>query len=355
MNRYVVVMAGGAGLRLWPLSRQQKPKQFISADGDECMLVQTIQRICGIVAPEDCYIITNKKLLEVTKETINGLLPLSNIITEPMRKNTAACIAYAAMEIREKRGPGVLCFVPADGYVKDTDSYRETLLQAFETAECTRELVVIGIVPAYPATGYGYIHVDKQPDIDVSKVYRFTEKPDEATAKDMIESGEYLWNGGILLGIADVIVKNVETYLPEHFIPLSAAIRHIDETDYQERIKEAYSQLENISFDYGVLEKAKGIYAIKGHFDWDDIGTLEALSKTLNKDENGNAVSGTHFGIDTKDCVIVGDDGFIGTIGIRRMIVVATKDALIVCPRERAQEIKPFVEKLGELGLDDLL
>ncbi len=355
MNRYVVVMAGGAGLRLWPLSKQQKPKQFVSADGDECMLVQTIRRICEIVAPEDCYVITNENLMNITRDTIDGLMPLSNIIAEPLRKNTAACIAYAAMMIQEKYGPGVLCFVPADGYVKDTHGYRETILQAFETAELTKELVVIGIVPAYPATGYGYIHADKDPDSKVSKVYRFTEKPDIETAKSMIESGEYLWNGGILLGVSDIIIKNVEMYLPGHYGVLNAAIRHIDEPDFEERILEAYSQLENISFDYGVLEKAKGIFAVKGHFDWDDIGSLEALAKTLKHDENGNAVSGPHLGLDTHDCVIVSEDEFIATIGIRNMIVVSAKDALIVCPRERAQEIKSFVQKLGELGLDDLL
>ena len=354
MNRYVVVMAGGAGLRLWPLSRQQKPKQFISADGDECMLVQSIRRICMMTEPDDCYIITNESLLDITRQTVNGLLPLSNIIAEPMRKNTAACIAYAAMQIQKKRGPGTLCFVPADGYVKDADGYGETILQAFETAERTEKLVVIGIVPTYPATGYGYIHVDKDPENVVTKVYEFIEKPDVETAEKMLESGEYLWNGGILVGLADIILENVQMYLRDHFIPLNAAVRHIDEPDFKERIREAYSQLENISFDYGVLEKDKDIYAVKGHFDWDDVGSLDALSKTINHDENGNAVSGPHMGVDTHDCVIVSEDKFIATIGIQQMIVANTKDALIVCPRERAQDVKTYVEKLKERGLDEL-
>jgi mannose-1-phosphate guanylyltransferase len=345
-------MAGGAGLRLWPLSRQSKPKQFICVDGDECMLVQTIRRICEAVAPDRCYVITNENLLDITRNTLEGLIPLSNIITEPMRKNTAACIAYATMEIREKCGPGVLCFVPADGYVKDSVRYREAVLQAFETAERTMELVVIGIVPAYPATGYGYMHVDKDPEIKVSKVYRFTEKPNATTAKNMVDSGEYLWNGGILIGLADAIIKNIEAYLPGHFNALTAAVMRMDDSDYPKRIREAYSRLDDISFDYGVLEKANGVYAVKGYFDWDDIGSLDALSKTLKPDEDGNAACGMHFILDTHNSVIYSEDMFIATIGIDHMIVVATKDALIVCPRERAQEIKPLVEKLGLNGLD---
>ena len=355
MNRYAVVMAGGAGLRLWPLSRQSKPKQFISVDGDECMLVQTVRRLCGTVAPDNCYIITNENLLDITQETLAGLIQPSNIITEPMRKNTAACIAYATMAISEKCGRGVFCFVPADGYVKETDSYKEAILHAFEAAERTAELVVIGIVPAYPATGYGYMRVDKNAENEVSKVYEFTEKPDAETAKNMIESGEYLWNGGILLGLADVIIKNVETHLPGHFKPLVDATLHLNEQDYPKRIREAYSQLNDISFDYGVLEKSQGIYAVKGHFDWDDIGSLDALSRTLKQDENGNAVCGKHFGIDTDNNVIYSEGILITTIGMNHMIVAATNDALIVCPRDRAQEIKPFVEQFGSNGLDEFV
>jgi mannose-1-phosphate guanylyltransferase len=355
MNRYAVIMAGGAGLRLWPLSRRQKPKQFISVDGDECMIVQTIRRIFGAVVPDHCYIITNENLLEVTRKTTEGLIPLSNIITEPIRRNTAACMAYAAAAIQEKRGPGVMCFVPADGYVKDTDGYRKAVLKAFETAEDTGRLVVIGIVPTYPATGYGYIRVDKDPGVSVSKVFEFTEKPEAATAKSMLESGEYLWNGGILVGKTDVIIKNVETYLPGHFRLLTAAIRHLDEPDYPERIREAYSQLADISFDYGVLEKAQGLYAVKGNFDWDDIGSLDALTRTLKRDESGNATWGPHFGLDTRDSVIYSEGIFIATMGIDHMVVAATKDALIICPRDRAQEVKALVERLGPGGFDGFL
>jgi len=259
------------------------------------------------------------------------------------------------MAISEQRGRGVFCFVPADGYVKETESYRDAILQAFEAAERKSELVVIGIVPVYPATGYGYMRVDRDPDKESSKVYEFTEKPNKKTAKRMIKSGKYLWNGGILLGLADVIIKNVETYLPGHFKPLRDATQHMGEKDYPARIREAYSQLGDISFDYGVLEKTQGIYAVKGHFDWDDVGSLDALSRTLNKDENGNAVQGRHFGIDTDNNVIYSEGMLITTIGMHHMIVAATNDAIIVCPRDRAQEIKPLVEKFGSSGLDEFM
>ena len=214
-------------------------------------------------------------------------------------------------------------------------------------------MVLIGIVPAYPSTGYGYIRIDKDAP-DVSGVYGFFEKPDAETAREMVDSGEYLWNGGIVAGDMDVIADSVRAHLPGHYTQLSAAVAHMDQPDYEACIADAYAQLENISFDFGVLEKCEGLRAVKGRFDWDDIGTLDALLGVMAPDGDGNAARGVHFLMDTRDSLVYSADGILtAAIGLDNMIVAATRDAVIVCPRGMAQQVKRLVEKLKENGLDE--
>jgi len=357
LEKYAVIMAGGTGSRLWPLSREYKPKQFISAEGSKCMLVQTIERICEMIPAEKCFIITNKNLLDITQDTVRNLIPFSNIILEPMRKNTAACIAYASLLLKEKIGRGLLCFIPADGYVKSHIDYRTAIDHAYQAAENTNSLVMIGIAPSYPATGYGYIHIDTDTDSDenVFKVHRFIEKPDIDTAKKFIASGEFLWNSGILLGSIDTIIDNTRLFLPGHFEKIYQAIKHAEGQDFYAYIEKAYSEIQDISFDKGVLEKSKCIRVVKGYFDWDDIGSLDALSKTLSSDTMGNSIKGSHFGIDTSNSVIYNNEVLIATIGVENMIIVATKDATLVCPRDRAQDVKSLVEMLKLNGYESLI
>ncbi|MDF2941979.1 MAG: mannose-phosphate guanylyltransferase [Herbinix sp.] len=353
MDKYAVIMAGGVGSRLWPLSREAKPKQFISADDDKCMLIQTIERICEVVPAEKCFIITNKNLHDITLDTIKGFLPSSNIILEPTRKNTATCIAYASVFLKHKIGSGILSFIPADGYVKDNTNYRKALENAYLAAEITNNIVTIGINPTYPATEYGYIHADFSTcNENFTHVINFYEKPELENAKLYLDSGEYLWNSGIVLGDMNVIIDNIKRYLPDHFNKLSEAIVHLDNQDYDVIIEKAYEEVQNISFDKGVLENSKQIYTVKGFFDWDDIGSLDSFSKTLSKDSSGNSIRGKHFGLETSDSVIYSDDVLIATIGINNMIIASTKDAIIICPRDRAQEIKSLVEKLKQNGYE---
>lgn len=214
-----------------------------------------------------------------------------------------------------------------------------------------KSLVIVGISPTYPATGYGYMHTDK--DKKVSRVYKFIEKPDQAEAQKMLLSGEYLWNGGIVLGDMDVIIANVEQHLPGHFEKISRALRLLGKPDFEAATEAAYADMEDISFDIGVLEKSGLIYAVKGFFDWDDIGSLDALAQTHDSDENGNFVSGVFYGMDTSGCVIYGDSGTLtATIGMQNVMVVSTKDAVLVAPRDRAQEVKKLVEQLKKNGMD---
>jgi len=357
MQKYAVLMAGGSGTRLWPISKETNPKQFILVENDDSMLVQTIKRLCKVVQPEQCYIVTNRLLTDITKKTAGEYIPEGNVLSEPEKKNTAACIAYATLLLQKKYKEGVLCFVPADGYVKDTESYAEALQLAFDTAERLNSLVIIGIKPAYPATGYGYIHVEPATSADVktSRVLKFIEKPPLEVAQELVHSDDYLWNCGIVVGTMDAIIRNIKEYIPEHYNKLSEALEK-EEIEASGLFEKAYREIQSISFDNGVLEKcASSLYAVRASFDWDDIGSIDALAKTLEEDSEGNLVKGRHIGINTTNSIIYGKDIAICTIDVDNMIVAGTKDEVLVCPRNKSQKIKILVDKLKQQGHDDLL
>ncbi len=357
MEKFVVIMAGGSGTRLWPLSKEKKPKQFISVDDGECMLVQTINRVCRSVPPSNCFIVTNQDLVELTKEVVKDLIPFSNIIPEPRKKNTAACIAYTAMLIDKKPGEAILCFVPADGYVKDELGYAETINLAFSAAEEKDSLVVIGISPSYPSTAYGYIKVDigAGSENQILKVIMFTEKPSEDIARSMLESGDYLWNGGILAGTSKAIINQVKQYIPEHYNSITNALAQLGSDNFNTYIDNAYNELQDISFDSAVLEKSDDIYVIRASFEWYDIGSIDTLSETLEKDKDSNSWKGDYIALQTTNSVIYADGILIGVIGLDNMIVAGTNEAVIVCPREKAQEVKSLVEILKQKGYEIFL
>lgn len=356
MEKYVVIMAGGTGSRLWPLSREDRPKQFIGVEDGKCMLLRTAERVCGIIPAERCYVITNKNLFDITRNTLKDVIPEANIILEPSRKNTAACIAYASLFLKEKFGSGLLCFVPADGYVKNNAEYKTAVELAYQTAEEKNSLVVIGIPPTYPATGYGYIYMGKKSKgkKKVIKAKRFVEKPDLKTAQEYFESGKYLWNSGIVVTAADTVADALKLFLPVHYDSLTEAVKNQNGQDSESAIKNAYDVIPDISFDIGVLEKSDSIYAVKGYFDWDDIGNLDALSKTFGTDAMGNSVWGSHLGLDTSNSVIYGDRGLVATVGVKNMIIAFTQDAVLVCPRDRVQDVRTIVEMLKKSGRGNL-
>ncbi len=339
-------MAGGAGSRLWPLSREKKPKQFISADGRRSMMLQTIERVGPVVPQSNRFVVTNRDLAALTEKTLEGIVPASNFILEPERKNTAACIAYSAFVLKNRGKDGVLCFFPADGYVKDQDAYRFAVERAFEAAENSDGLVVIGITPTFPATGYGYLHVDPAQKSEICPVLQFVEKPDQTTAEQFLFSGNYLWNSGIVAGRLSSFVSHVRSFLPEHYRAFSALLHGFGGQDISALTKKAYDGLSDISFDKGVLEKSGDIAAVRGDFDWDDIGSLESLAIALSPDADGNRVKGEFFSVDAKNCIVYGGEKLVAAVGVENMVIAVTDDAVLVCPRSRAQDVRSLVEQL---------
>ncbi|MFT8321307.1 MAG: mannose-1-phosphate guanylyltransferase [Bacillus sp. (in: firmicutes)] len=355
MERYAVIMAGGAGTRLWPLSKEDKPKQFINMDGTEPLLIQTVKRIGTLIPPENCFVITNERYLELTRETLKNVIPENNIIYEPLRKNTAACISYASLYLEGKLGNGIVCFLPADSYVKNHVEYLQAIQNAYDAAERNQKLVIIGVEPSYPATGFGYIQINPEEFRDgkgVSKVVQFKEKPDVETAAKYLKSESYLWNSGMVVGELTALKLGIKNFLPIHFQSLSSVLVHSKEKDFQTLLEKAYTKLQDTSFDYGVLEKTKDLLAVKGTFDWYDIGSLDSLSIAIDKDENNNAVYGKHVGIDTTNSIIYSLDNLVTTIGLTDIIIIDVGDSIIVCPKERAQDVKKLVELMKKKGFE---
>ncbi|MBM7652444.1 mannose-1-phosphate guanylyltransferase [Neobacillus cucumis] len=352
MEKYAVIMAGGSGTRLWPLSKEHKPKQFINLDGKKSFLVQTIERICEVIPSENCFVITNKDYLQLTEEDVNGLIPVSNIIIEPLKKNTAACISYASLFLEKKFGKGVVCFIPADSFVRNKAAYLNAINQVYQEAECRGKMMIIGVNPTYPATGFGYIQIDSEDEKGISKVVQFKEKPDLETANDYIKTNQYLWNSGIVAGQLESLIAGIKHIMPKHYESLTNALTS---NDLSTNIEAAYSQLEDISFDYAFLEKFQNLHVVKGYFDWFDIGSLDAISILAGTDEHHNSVIGNHLGIDTENSTIYSLDSFITTIGLKDIIIIETEGIILVCKKERAQEVKDLVAMLKKSGYEKFL
>ncbi|MFN7251064.1 MAG: mannose-1-phosphate guanylyltransferase [Anaerobacillus sp.] len=356
-EKYAVIMAGGVGARLWPLSRESKPKQFIHINGNKPLLIQTLERIQEVVPAENCFVITNKDYHNLTQETVKNLIPEANIILEPIRKNTAACISYATLHLEKLVGKGLVCFIPVDSYVREKEDYLAAIRQAYDAANNSKKLVIIGVKPTFPSTGYGYVHLNSENTSDtqtISNVIQFKEKPDLETAKKYLMSNKYLWNSGIVVGHLQSLINGIQQFIPEHFKKLSEVLKHQNKPEFNFLLEKSFSELVDLSFDYGVLEKTKSLLAIKGTFNWYDIGSLDALSIVINQDENDNSISGNHLGIDTHNSIIYNEENenLVTTIGLSDMIIIHIDDLIVVCPKDRAQDVKKLVELAKKNGYD---
>ena len=348
-------MAGGVGSRFWPRSKVKTPKQLLKIFGDQTMIQDTVNRLEGIVENENIYVVTNK-IQKPGILTQLSQLPLNNIIEEPFGRNTAACIGLAAILVQEKDPDAVLLVLPADHIIQGADGFRDTLIKASTFANESKELVTIGIPPTRPETGYGYIQIDEKEVSDsVHKVLTFAEKPNYATAVRFIESGDFYWNSGMFIWRTDAILTEIQSYMPELYEGLLNIQSAIGAKDYQERLTNVYGLLKKISIDYGIMEKSNKVHLIKGNFEWSDVGSWEAVYELSPKDMEGNAKVGQVYTDSSHDSFIYSPNKFTAIIGLDNLIVINDKDALLICRRDKAQDVKNIIDYLKINKLTDYL
>lgn len=348
-NNYVGIMAGGIGSRFWPVSRTQYPKQFLDLLGTGKSLIQwTYNRFKNICPPENIYFIINQSYIEPLKQQLPELAD-ANIIAEPSRKNTAACAAYFAHKMMALNPDANIILSPADHLIMDEHAFERTTLEGLEFVARHNALLTLGIKPTRPDTGYGYIQYDAEEELDtVYRVKTFTEKPSLELARTFLRSGDFLWNSGIFLWNVKTIMEALEKFLPEmHEVFLQATGVYNTPNEY-EVIKELYAQCTNISIDYGIMEKAKNVYVLPSYFGWCDLGTWESAYENSEKDYLGNAVYGDSvMVIDASECMIKSPDGKLVLVqGLEKFIVIDTPDVLLICERNREQQIKEYVAEV---------
>jgi mannose-1-phosphate guanylyltransferase len=346
MDVYAVIMAGGIGSRFWPRSKEKTPKQLLKIFGEKTMIQDTVSRLNGVVKSENIFIITNKVQKPEIEEQLPDL-PSENIIEEPFGRNTAACIGLASIIIEKKSKEGVMIVLPADHIIKDMDEFHKTLKSSIEFAFNSKGLVTIGIKPSRPETGYGYIQIDESTvSENIFKVYTFAEKPNYATAVRFLESGDFFWNSGMFIWRADAILDEIKLYLPDLDEGLENIKKDIGSPNYANTLYNVYGMLRNISIDYGIMEKSQKVYLTKGEFSWSDVGSWEEVYQLSEKNSDGNATIGNIFTEMTVDSYIYSPEKFAAIIGVENLIVINTKDALLICRRDQTQEVKKVVDHL---------
>ncbi len=346
MKVYAIIMAGGVGSRFWPRSKEKSPKQLLRIFGDNTMIQGTVERLKGIVENENIFIITNKLQ---KKEIINQLnqVPEENIIEEPFGRNTAACIGLASIIVQQKSKDGVTIILPSDHIIKDVEAFHETLNRSIKFAYESKGLVTIGIIPTRPETGYGYIQIDERTiDEDIYKVLTFAEKPNYATAVRFVESGDFFWNSGMFIWRVDAILDEIKNHMPDLYDGLENIKKDFGTTKYESTLNNVYGMLRNISIDYGIMEKSKKVFLTKGEFAWSDVGSWEEVYQLSEKNQDGNASIGKVFTEMTADSYIYSPDKFTAVIGVENLIIINTDDALLICRRDKAQEVKKVVDHL---------
>jgi mannose-1-phosphate guanylyltransferase len=360
---YAVIMAGGLGSRLWPLSRRKMPKQFLDFFGDGSMIAKTVARLDGIIKPENILIITNKSGKVLTKKQLPHI-PMRNIIVEPAGRNTAPCIALATVYIKKRCPDAIACVLPADHLISDVKLFQQTLRAAIETAARTEALVTIGIKPDRPETGYGYIQVNQEHTdlttsikvrfgINAHKVKTFAEKPDLDTAKQFLQSGDFLWNSGVFVWRVDSIIKEYRRYLPQIYFDMQNILQAIGTRKEKRVIENFYSWVHPISIDYGVMEKAESVYVLEGDFGWSDAGSWDEIFRHLTHE---HIMDESIVLNEAQNVFAIRPKGkSIAVVGIDDVLVIDTKDALLICKRGRSQEVKTVVDALKRRQLEEFM
>ena len=342
-NLYVVLMAGGVGVRFWPYSRNSKPKQFLDVLGTGKTLLQsTLDRFLPICPVENIYVVTHEEHANLVRQQLPQLND-DQILAEPMRKNTAACIVYASTKIAQRNKEAIIVVTPSDHLILMENEFRDIILKASDQAKSQDKLITLGIQPSRPETGYGYIQYHAEKSF-AKKVKTFTEKPELSLAKKFLESGDFVWNSGIFIWGVQAILKATQQYLPEMSEVFEEAKTKFGTPEEKEAVLSAYSQCKNISIDYGIMEKATNVYMCLGNFTWSDLGSWGSIHDISAKDENNNVINANALTYDVRNCIIKGSpDKLIVAQGLNGYLIGEFGNVVIVCEKDKEEQFRRFV------------
>lgn len=358
-KNYCLIMAGGSGTRFWPRSRVAKPKQYLSIFGDKSLIQESIQRFANFIPEESIYVVSAKGQQPVLESQTQNL-PKENLIYEPVGKNTLPAIGLAALFIAQKDADGIMVVSPSDHLIQNDELFQKTIESAAMIADKKDGIVTIGITPKYPATGYGYVQTSEEIQIGQTiksyAVARFVEKPNVDVATEYLKQGGFFWNSGIFIFKVSVFLKAVQEFAPALYADLLRIKEHLGADSYESALDKIYREVESISVDYGILEKASNVFLVQGDFVWNDLGSWEEVYKyDPKKDENQNATTGEVVLIDTKNSYVYAPNSLVAVVGLEDVIVVQEGDTIMVCKRDRAEDIKAVVGEITKRKLNQYL
>lgn len=347
-KKYALILAGGKGSRLWPISTTNKPKQYLNLYSDNIMINETIKRIEKIFEYDNIFVITSIEQKELAERYIDYKIPRENIMYEPMAKSTAMCIFYASIKILNKKGNGTITILSSDHYINQSEKLIKNIEDGIKLANIDENLVTIGIKPTYPATGFGYIKYNYEDSLKCNIVEEFKEKPVYEKAQEYLKSGRYYWNSGMFIWKIFTILNNFQKFLPQIYEYKDEIINSFQ---YNTNVlKEIYQKVESISIDKGILEKASNIKMIKGEFEWLDIGSINDFFKIQEKDQNNNTIKGISVIEDVEKCNIYNDDNdiMIAVVGTKGLNIVKSNNVIFIAEQEKMIKLPDLIKKMQE-------
>lgn len=357
---HAVIMAGGRGTRFWPRSREKKPKHLLDITSDRTIIQETVDRIKPLVKPKNILIVTGQKhARELMKQLPE--IPAKNILIEPTGRNTAPCIGLAAIHIQKRYKDDVMIVLPSDHGIADPAQYRKVIAAAAKAAEKENALVTVGLKPTSPHTGFGYMEggtsIGRVAGQTLLRVKAFREKPDRKKAEAFVKNGNFFWNSGMFIWKASTIINEIERYLPDLYSGLMTILASLGKPSAARTLSTIYKGLASISIDYGIMEKAKDVFMIPASFGWSDVGSWDTVWEISTRDKNGNAVTGGSQAIfeNTENALVYSPKKLVALIGMKDVIVVETKDALLICKKGQSQDVKKIVDMLEASGENQLL
>ena len=342
-----LIMAGGKGTRFWPLSTEEKPKQFLNLIGDDTMIQMTVKRILPIIPIERIFICTCERYVGLVKKQLPEL-PDRNIIIEPEGRNTAPCIALSALVMKRYYEDATMVVLPSDHLIKDENKFTNIIIEANEfLSENNNVILTLGMRPDRAETGYGYIKYGENVGNNVNKVEKFVEKPNKEKAEEYLALGKYLWNGGMFIWKADTIISEIKKYIPNTFEALKC-IETVNEEQLQELINNNYRNTDEISIDYAILEKSNDIYVIPSEIGWDDIGSWRSIERYRQKDEKGNIITINTQVIESEQNMVINNKKRVVMIGVENILTIEKRDTIFVVNKNCMDNLKEYEKTVGK-------